>query len=381
MKISIIFLLSLNLGIISAQDLPKLVPYKEGGKFGYINTRLNKIIIKPAYDDAYPFHYNCSLGVVSINKKYFLINEKGEKVSDFPNLGDLYYNEEYDVQDLTSDYKTNSIEFYSRFFLFEDFRFGELFIQVLKKNAQELYCIIDAKGGVVSNYYDLIYRPEEDYAIIKLNEKYGLLNIHGKELISPKYENIEAISNKDTLLKYIFNKKTVKKVKGKTDTICNNIIDRDKIENWYLKSIHGSNLMENYNFYRTVGNVVFIRNKYWEIYDSKGENLNNNKYGYLYKINSNYYIAANNKYIYVINKNGEEVFETKKITTPGIDTLFLDLKNGKWGVIDLKNEVVIKHLYESPFYFIENVARIKENGAIYYIDINGREYISSELDR
>jgi len=61
-------------GIVSKQ-LPSLIPYRVGEKWGYCDTN-KKIVIQPAYDEV--GFFSEGLAWVKLNNKYGYINEKGE---------------------------------------------------------------------------------------------------------------------------------------------------------------------------------------------------------------------------------------------------------------------------------------------------------------
>lgn len=131
-----------------------LIPYRKGRKWGFCDKRKN-IIIPCIYDSANTFSEG--LAKVSLNGKFYFLNEKGEVVIRLDG-----YN------------KVN------------DFRDGLALVRRKNKNG-----FIDKKGNFcIDLMYDYTRPFVNGVTHIRINGKMGFINTHGEIIIKPIYDNV-----------------------------------------------------------------------------------------------------------------------------------------------------------------------------------------------
>lgn len=148
--------------MVSAQDVPELIPYRDAEQnWGYCNEA-KEIIIPCKFDRAFPF--DKGVAWVWIYKKgYGLIDKTGkflyEPRSEYPSMG-MKTEQRMPVQ--------------------ENGKFG----------------FIDPSGKVkVTPRYDkAFYNEEVDIITFKRNDQWGLANASGKEIVAPTFEELSAFS-------------------------------------------------------------------------------------------------------------------------------------------------------------------------------------------
>ncbi|MFA9488152.1 MULTISPECIES: WG repeat-containing protein [unclassified Mannheimia] len=145
--------------------------FSVSGKYGILNNGLEEII--PAiYDDIAEIHYadseNKYLAVACLNRKYGVIDEFNNKMLEF---------------------KYNSLEFIGDTLLIKavlNHKSG--FFSYARK-----YGILIYGEGNVKNItelkYDSLIVNEEDI-VVSVDKKYGFLDLNGREIISPKFDDV-----------------------------------------------------------------------------------------------------------------------------------------------------------------------------------------------
>lgn len=137
--------------------------FKKLNKYGYIDKKLDEII--SGFDYASSF-YDSSIAAVKKGNEWYLINDS------FKPIDDKKY-EEIKVDDLGRASRSN--------------------IVFAKQNGK--YMMIDSYGKEITkpifDDVDFFVSPNE-YAAVKINEKWGFINIKGEVVIEPNFE--EALS-------------------------------------------------------------------------------------------------------------------------------------------------------------------------------------------
>ena len=131
-------------------------------KFGFIDKN-GKVIIQIKYDEVTDFY--CGFSKVGLNRKVGLIDKTGKEI--IP-IGKYYNIDNYD-KDLTSVYN-------------ESGHFG----YVDSKTSQEI---------IVIGKYDGFFGFHEGVSVVSLNDKYGVIDIKGKEIIPLKFDSISEFNN------------------------------------------------------------------------------------------------------------------------------------------------------------------------------------------
>lgn len=148
-------------------------------KYGYVDI-YGKVVIPPMYDNAGNFVNG--LAPVCLNNAYGAINSKGKVIIPF----------QYDY---ISDFNEEGLALIRlkrehipiTFLLHSDiYGYYEIHYQT---------GIINTAGEQIGSLYDKIRCFSEGYAGVKLNDKWGYINIHGKEIIPIIYDEVGEFEN------------------------------------------------------------------------------------------------------------------------------------------------------------------------------------------
>ncbi len=185
-----------------------------------------------------------------------------------------------------------------------------------------IWKVINNKGeSFAENRFEQVKEINGENLIIKMNGKYGIINIDSEEQLPAIYED----------LSYIFSDYYIAKKDGKYGVI--NIHNEEKLEFKY-----------NYMTYLAEANFLQAEteNAESELFDA---NFNKKAEGIITEINQekNYIrIRQNNEYKYY-NFKLEEKQSTEILAT---NTIFLSKKDGKYGYVNDKGIVVVDYQYE-----------------------------------
>lgn len=219
--------------------------------------------------------------------------------------------------------------------------------KVLNKSGKEIlekYNLVEAIENSKENevwYEDDILRFEKD-------GKYGLINFKGKEVLSPEYSNIYALSGTE---KSIVIEKDGKK--GIFTTVSNEIV----IEPKYDEIISINNNNEN-------GYIVKNSENKYGIMSNDKKIILDLKYDEIKNLESkDYVVVKENNVLKIINKQGQTIIET------GFDSIekinsdeFIIIKDGKYGVLDKSGNTVLPNEYEDIKPSITSYYIAKKNG-------------------
>ncbi len=202
---------------------------------------------------------------------------------------------------------------------------------------------------------------ENNVLKVKKENKYGLCNISGKEILKCEYENIEPIQGIQNSLLITKDGKY-----GLCDNTGNIIIEPkykniDKIEedykNGYIiedengkKGIIGIDKSEVLKCeYEDIKQIVatnmFVvkkENKYI-IIDKEGNTIIEDKFDDVEGINGEYIIAKNENKVGIIDKTGETKVEFKYQEIKAAGDYYITKKNDKFGIIDINGEEKVAH--------------------------------------
>ncbi|MDD5360967.1 MAG: WG repeat-containing protein [Ignavibacteria bacterium] len=167
-------------GILTAQTdtstgLPELIPYRKGDKWGYCDKN-KRIVIPCRYDDARLFYGRKAC--VKIKNKYGCIDYSGNIIIPpiYDSSQDINENFAYPGEEIfLAD--NDKVSFFSDNFA------------ITKLNNK--YGFVDKKNEiVVPIIYDNVKPFHEGYACIQINEKWGMINQNGKLVIPLIYDDI-----------------------------------------------------------------------------------------------------------------------------------------------------------------------------------------------
>lgn len=228
----------------------------------------------------------------------------------------------------------------------------ECFIQNKAMGLRNRY----TKALVVPCKYECITGfSQYDMSPAKRNGKWGYITRKGIEKISPKYEEAESFSSDMGAVK--LNNKW-----GFINKLGRIIIPLkyDEVE----------------RFFRGYS-IVKIHDKYGVI-NPKGTMVVPCKYSKIKRFNGEdkYNICLNNKWG-VCDKNGEIIIDCLYDEDLYFQNGFSAAKkDGKWGMINLQNNIVVPFSYDDVFSIIsDGLMRVEENGKIGFVDCNGNQII------
>ncbi len=394
---------------------------KEENKYGVIDTKGNKII-ENKYDDIKIPNPERDVFICYENENTKVLNEKSEEIyTQYDNIqplrlknisGDLMYeksvlkyseNGKYGIIDFTGKELTKAI--YEEIDTFQ-FKEGELLV---KKEGK--YGILNIKGTtLVKTEYDKIeadkfYESENGYKnagyiVSKTTEegyRYGYIDIEGKLIIKPQYNDIYRIVEIDEKEIYIIAaengkyglfKNTNKIIDNQYQSLIynesNNTITALKGKKYGVLSIEGEIIVPfEYNQIDISGEYIYATktDKDTEIFNSNGEKSNIDKNLAIINVeNTDYKIyiqTIEGKTRYSIYKNNETVTKNQYTYIKYLyDNYFIACnENGRLGIIDDKEKTKIEFYYHS-IQQIENTKMIeairdKENKVqIYSKDMN-----------
>ena len=261
------------------------------------------------------------------------------------------------------------------------------------------YCYYNELGKQITAYkYD--YEATEVYnnngegrAVIKLNGKYGFIDINGKEIIPPIYDAVDEFSNGLSVVK--LNGKY-----GIINELGNVVIPFGKYDDFkyrYTKGFCVCNLNSKYGLLDSLGNEIIPVGKYdyIDITDFGLFAVNkNNKYGFVNKYGkevapiiydnystfwkANYVLVDLNGKKSIIDKNGKIISTTSKkyIINGFIEEIAKFSFNGKEGVLDKYfNEIIPVGKYDIISNIYGNRAIVEKDGLKGVIDNTGQEII------
>ncbi len=160
---------------------PELIPFTEmGDLWGYKNAKTDKVIIEPAYYEAFPFSFGLAL-VRDENSKTGFINTLGEKVIPMIYDGGFSFTEGLAAMNSSKGFDGNNS--------FVSGKWG----------------FIDVKGNVVIPFHFTDAKPfSQNLAAVATNEIWGFIDKTAKLIIPKKYgqansfkEGLAAVRNYD----------------------------------------------------------------------------------------------------------------------------------------------------------------------------------------
>ncbi len=288
------------------------------GKWGVINSK-GEIIIKPEYTETIIIPDNqkdvflCTYDVNYSKNTYKtkVLNSKGEEII-----------KDYDEVIALENYDRNNNLSY------------ETDVLLVKKDNK--YGLIDFKGTeLLKCEYESIeaLKGVEKSFLTKKDGKLGLVDNIGSTIIENSYKAISPISEKFENGYIVTNESNKKGVIGRDKSIALEIKYDD------IKQIYGSNL------------YVVKEGKSWEIVNKEGKVYLKDKFSDVISINGeDILVKQNNKYG-VLNLNGEQKIAIKYADMKyAFDNNYIYKENGNYGVINIEGKTVLKPEYETLIY-------------------------------
>lgn len=283
-------------------------PIYENGKWGVIDTKQN-IIIKPTYDE---------MIIVPNNSKPIF------------------------VCTINANYETGTFE-----------------TKVLNENGKELYTNYDKVEVLYNNDKQNNLWYEADILKVQKQGKYGLIDLTGKELVTPIYDEIKSL---------IGIKNIVITIKDGKKGIINNI-GATIAPNEYEEV---SALGEKYEN----GFIVKTKEGKYGVISSNGQKVLDAKYDEIKNIyGNNMYVVKEGTKLKIIDKEKtylENEFEDVKQINLNYITA---KKNSKYGIIDVTGQIKVDYIYDDLTYAYTDTYIAKKQGKYGVINISGEEKI------
>lgn len=268
---------------------------------------------------------------LDFDEKYGVINKDGEEIID-TNFDMIQIpNPSKDIFVCMSNYNAET---------------GSYETKIYNKNREELFTDYE-KVEAISRQESLDNIPYEKSVLkYKENGKYGLINLSGKKITKPIYDDIQALEYKEGML-------TVKK----NDKFGIININGDEIIKVKYDGIQADQYSLNENHNKKAGFIVSIKTndgyKFGYI-NYKGKTLLETEYNEIARIN---YINDDESVYLVAFKNGQAgLFKNKSkvleneyedIQFDNINNLLILQRNGKQGVSDLDGKKIIQLEYDN----------------------------------
>lgn len=367
-----------------SQELPELIPYRKGYKWGYCNQK-KELLIPAIYDDAFMFHKG--LGRVFKDGYFGFVNTKGELLVDFKyedptlekNYGSIFYFSEEGLMNVYRDGKWGFIDTTGKEVIpciYETaYNFSEGLARVEKEG---LWGFINPKGEVIIPLqYDLAHDFEDGLAPVEKNGLVGLIDTLGDTIIPFEYEYIYSGKHSEGLIAVMREKF---RTCGYID-IKNNVVIP----------------LEYYNATPFSEGLAKVYKDGWGFINTKGEEVVPRKYGLADSFKDSLAVVADDDFKFgAINHQGEKVIDLEydllhngildgnAVKTPyKLERFFFKhineglipaYKNGKAGVIDYQGKIVIPFIYEYVSVFEQGLAIVIKDNQYGYIDRYGTEY-------
>lgn len=356
-------------------QVPQLVPYRKGDKWGYADFN-KKIVIQPVYDGV--AFFKGPSAAVTIDTVLYLIDEKGRRIS---------YKEYDDISDFNDGYaavKQNGLFGFinnkgtevvkPQYVSVGRFAEGRAAILVNKKIG-----FIDEKGKVVIEpQYDAAYDYfKEGFILVRKDNRFYYIDVNGKELrIDPEYRPLTLFSEGLAAVM-----KRVADPPGSKDTTTywGFINPQGKLAfNWLPL---GYDIVTGYS----EGYAVVKKNKMYFYVNAQGAVLkdtfyvfNDFKEGYTTAVYYSSRPGDTRADAYIFDKNFTPIKKIVNVANIGkfanglvaVKSSF----NGEVKYYNTKGEVAFEKVYEDGGEFKDGIAVVKKNGKLGCIDTKGNEY-------
>lgn len=216
---------------------------------------------------------------------------------------------------------------------------------------------------------DLMY--EKSVLKFESDEKYGLINLDGKQILKPDYNSIEGLSYKEgELLVQKDEKYGIVNIKGNELVKCE--YDKISVDNYYTEE----------NNYKYAGYIVGIKTEEGYRYgyiNVNGKLLLDTQYNEISRItdikdDKNIYLISAKNGQYGLTKNGEKLTdnEYQSMTyNPNMNVIVVE-KSKKYGVINLSGKVIVPIEYNQIDINGMYMYATKEQGTVVF-DSEGNE--------
>lgn len=384
--------LIIDVQLISAQidtssQLPNLIPYRSGDKWGFCDKNKN-IIIPLLYDKVGSF-VNDSLIGVGLNGKYGIYNKNGMEIVPLGKYKPIYNGNDgllpVEINGRCGFIDLEGIEVVP--LVYDEVTPYSSGLAMV--NLSNRLFFIDKMGNEVLNFPSKYKYPKryvyfvEDLLEVELNGMWGFINKEGKEKIPLKYDSVKSFQNGFAKVKLngkwgFVNKEgkeIAKPIYDKEESFSFGLAAVKKNDKWGFVNTEGKEIVQPkydnvHSFFDGYAPVKL--NGKWGFVNTKGKEIIRTKYEYANEFNNGFSAVKLNDKWGFINKEDKIIipiiYEKVLNFHEGLASVQL---NGKWGFINKENKIIIPFKYEEPAFFRNGIAALKKKG---FIDKNGTEY-------
>ncbi len=340
-----------------------LAAVKTSNGWGFIDTKGNMVIRDSFYVDFINSFNHAVVKIRKPNGNHYLVNKKGEKVSD-----------EY----LSIDEFTNGL--------------------AVVKNWNQQYGLIDTMGKeIVKPKYPSIYLYKDSTIIIKKDGKSGLLDFSGKEVCPIQYNSFTRYRDVPPTDSYssplwnqfysdnkspFYNNMAIVNSGGKLGLIHKNGHLLTEIKYDHIFNLYDSLFAVNTGGKKDK-NEEIIGGKWGFLYKD-GKPMTDLKFDGLFAFREGVARVLTGQLYGVIDQSGKEIIpptypfigefsEGLAVVNTGGVFKEGDLTGGKWGYINKKGQVQVPIEYDNVTPFHDGLAAIIKNNQLYYINQQGKQ--------
>src|SRR5690606_16505771 len=376
-----------DLGVFSSAN--ELAPAKKNGKSGVINRKGETIV--PFIYDKVNYFYNSGLAIVIKDKKFGFVNALGKEI-----IPIIYENVDQTMTDeIVLVSKNKKWAFFSnKGKQLTDYKFDEIKQAYIKENGRDKDTYFKGGLAIVSignqtqfldkNLKEIIPIGKYDYVeslnkngfgIVGKNNKFGIINNQGKEVIPLEYDKIEHPKRYSNILELFVLEKNEKLqiLDENTKPIKQNILsyswDKIDFDDYYLDVLLLKDSQNKFGIIDENGKTI-IPFEFEELRAFDGEETS---------------IAKKNGKYGIINFQNQELvaFENDEVSSSKFSETFVVKQQNKYGLLDKQGKKIVDFVFEDlqPCYYDENNKFIiKTKGKYGIIDISGKEIIPAEYD-
>lgn len=216
--------------------------------------------------------------------------------------------------------------------------------------------MMNSKGKVVIQpHYDAIGKFKEyGYAVMQRNNRVGLVNKYGIEVIAPEYEDVKIL---DSLIFAVLDASDWKVVNHRGDVILSN--GYEQVHIWKRKFIG------------------FRQNRKWGVANIEGEIITKPKYDEIILLDDEFFQTKLNGKLGLLSNNGKEILANESSQIEIYNSqLFFYQKNKKWGAVNQKGRHLIRPSFQSFFTLSDNFIKLIANSRVFLYSVPAERIIT-----
>jgi len=376
-----------DLGVFSSEN--ELAPAKKNGKSGAINRKGETVV--PFIYDKVNYFYKSGLAIVIKDKKFGFVNASGKEI-----IPVIYENvDQTMIDEVVLVSKNKKWAFFSnKGKQLTDFTFDEVKQEYITEDGRNKNTYFKGDLAIVTvgnqsqyldrNLKEVIPFGEYDYTeslnkngfgIVAKNNKYGIIDNKGNEIIRLEYDKIEHPKRYSNILElFVLEKNGTyqifdENIKPIKQDILSYEWDKIDFDDYYLDVLLLKDNQNKFGIIDETGKTI-IPFEFEELRPFDGQETT---------------IAKKNNHFGIIDfKNKELVsFENDEIYSSKFSEIFIVKQNDKYGLLNKEGNKVIDFIFEDLrpcFYDEDNKFIVKSKGKYGIIDITGKEIIPNEFD-